>query len=184
MELNKLINRKWSQEDIKTYFDSLDSVSIEMMHGLWRGEEVNTPHPMTGLLKKANWYGKYFEDKNNVTPIVMQDKNGELFAANPGMLSLKAPIKLVKLLPKVFFNVGVTLIKPIFKTHSPKARLRLMDYNGTATAAMIYDQKPLIDYLKKIDDDTVLGMVDETVISKHLTHYFILIRDRSDWRPF
>ncbi|KAA1039599.1 DUF4334 domain-containing protein [Macrococcus equipercicus] len=184
MELNELMNRKWPQQEIKAYFDSLEPISTHMIYGLWRGEEVNTPHPMTSLLKKANWYGKYFQDDNNVTPIVMQDKNGELFAANPGILPLKAPLKLVKLLSKGFFDMSVTLIKPLFKTKSSKARLRMMDYNGTPTAAMIYDQKPLIDYLKKIDDNTLLGMVDETTISKHQTHYFILIRDDSNWRPF
>ena len=35
-----------------------------------------------------------------------------------------------------------------------------MDYRGKASASMIYDQKPIIDIFRKIDEDTMLGVMD------------------------
>ena len=42
------------------------------------------------------------------------------------------------------------------------ARLRMIAAPGdtTPTAAMVYDKHPIIDHFKRIDADTVLGVMD------------------------
>ncbi|OQE18577.1 hypothetical protein PENSTE_c017G08070 [Penicillium steckii] len=40
------------------------------------------------------------------------------------------------------------------------ARLRPMQYRGTITTAMIYDDKPIIDYFKFVRDDLLFGAMD------------------------
>lgn len=40
------------------------------------------------------------------------------------------------------------------------ARLRMVEYRGASTATMIYDDHPVIDHFRKIDDDTALGVMD------------------------
>lgn len=50
--------KKMDTQEMMNYFDHLESVDCEFMHGQWKGLEVITGHPMNGLLDKANWYGK------------------------------------------------------------------------------------------------------------------------------
>lgn len=40
------------------------------------------------------------------------------------------------------------------------ASLRAVAYRGALTATMIYDRHPIFDHFRKIDDDTVLGVMD------------------------
>ncbi|WP_116364658.1 DUF4334 domain-containing protein [Parahaliea mediterranea] len=41
-----------------------------------------------------------------------------------------------------------------------QAQLRMVAYRGVATATMAYDDKPIFDHFRAIDDDTVLGVMD------------------------
>jgi hypothetical protein len=41
-----------------------------------------------------------------------------------------------------------------------KATLRAVRYRGVVTATMVYDQHPIFDHFRKIDDARVLGVMD------------------------
>ncbi|MFI0355209.1 DUF4334 domain-containing protein [Actinomadura sp. 9N407] len=53
------------------------------------------------------------------------------------------------------------------------ARLREMSYRGTVSAAMIYDDQPIIDHFRRVSHDVVIGAMDakaqESVLYFHLT---------------
>jgi hypothetical protein len=51
--------------------------------------------------------------------------------------------------------------------------LRLLDDRGTLTAAMIYDQRPIVDVFRSVDADTVMGRMDER---GQPPAYFVLTR--------
>lgn len=40
------------------------------------------------------------------------------------------------------------------------ARLREVTFAGTTSAAMVYDRHPIIDHFRRVDPDTVLGLLD------------------------
>ncbi|KAJ7213854.1 hypothetical protein GGX14DRAFT_444269 [Mycena pura] len=40
------------------------------------------------------------------------------------------------------------------------ARIREVKFRGVVSAAMIYDNKPIIDHFRYVDEDTVAGMMD------------------------
>lgn len=40
------------------------------------------------------------------------------------------------------------------------ASLRKVEYRGQVTATMVYDQHPIFDHFRKIDDNQVLGVMD------------------------
>jgi hypothetical protein len=48
----------------------------------------------------------------------------------------------------------------LLKTDKSQARLRSMEYRGVVTATMIYDYLPINDSFKKVDDNTVFGIMD------------------------
>lgn len=52
------------------------------------------------------------------------------------------------------------MAKPVLQTKEYKARLRMMDYRGKLSAAIVYDTQPIIDIFRRVDDKTVLGLMD------------------------
>ncbi|KAL2811722.1 hypothetical protein BJX63DRAFT_433232 [Aspergillus granulosus] len=57
-----------------------------------------------------------------------------------------------------------------------KARIREVKYNGVVSAAMIYNEKPIIDYFRKIDENTVIGVMDALESQADHGLFFILER--------
>jgi hypothetical protein len=51
-------------------------------------------------------------------------------------------------------------LAPALRTRAPKARLRMLSYRGVLTATMCYDQLPIHDVFRKVDENTVLGAMD------------------------
>ena len=49
---------------------------------------------------------------------------------------------------------------PLFMTRRARARLRMTNYRGKKSATMIYDNLPINDVFRKVDNDTVLGAMD------------------------
>jgi hypothetical protein len=40
------------------------------------------------------------------------------------------------------------------------ARLRELSFRGVSSAGMVYDQQPWIDYFRKLNDDTLVALID------------------------
>ena len=140
-------------------FDALEPVNLDFMFGRWQGSGLHTSHPMDGLLESSNWYGKEFVDSENVHPLLFLDSQGQVFkvAPNPTAMNwvLKFPIPKNDSLKPLLM-----LINSLLKTEKSQARLRMMEYRGKVTATMIYDYLPINDSFRKVDDNTVLGIMD------------------------
>ena len=52
------------------------------------------------------------------------------------------------------------LTNSLLKTEKSQARLRMMEYRGKVSATMIYDRLPINDSFRRIDNNTVLGIMD------------------------
>ncbi|MGK7899278.1 MAG: DUF4334 domain-containing protein [Xenococcus sp. (in: cyanobacteria)] len=140
-------------------FDALEPVNLDFMLGRWQGSGLHTSHPMDGFLENSNWYGKEFVDPENVHPLLFLDSQGQVFkvAPNPRAMNwvLKFPIPKNDSLKPLLM-----LINSLLKTEKSQARLRMMEYRGKVTATMIYDYLPINDSFRKVDDNTVLGIMD------------------------
>ena len=69
-------------------------------------------------------------------------------------------------------------IRPLLHTDEPKARLRTVEHRGVATAAMVYDALPIIDVFRRVDDATLLGLMDLRGLPRPF--FFVLERDAPD----
>lgn len=144
-------------DEALAWFDSLPPVNIDFMIGSWRGSGVPTGHPMDGMLEAANWRGKRFIDADHVHPLVCDDGKGGTFMVNPAIL----PMGLAQRLPRRPYITRIFLAsRRLIATSRSAARIRMTEYRGVATATMIYDAKAINDVFRKIDDDTVLGLMD------------------------
>jgi len=154
-----------SREQALELFDSLEPVDIEFMIGRWQGEGYPTDHPMDGLLEVFHWYGKLFESSEDVHPLLFSTLRGKLTRINPGFM--KPSFALEDHLPKFKSNIAgkvFQLLMPLFSTSKSRARLRMTEFRGKTSATMIYDQLPINDVFRKLDDNTVMGVMDNKML--------------------
>ncbi|KAI9323565.1 hypothetical protein BX666DRAFT_2022292 [Dichotomocladium elegans] len=70
----------------------------------------------------------------------------------------------------------------VWSEHFGLARLREVKFRGVTTAAMVYDQLPIIDYFHKVDGTVIMGAMDlregslPGMDASHGTFYFYLTR--------
>ena len=146
-------------EQALAWFDSLDPVNLDFMFGRWRGAELHTAHPMNGLLEVSQWYGKEFIDAETVHPLLCLDNHGKIIKVAPHPIAMNWALKF-PVFKQDFMKPLLALANSLLKTEKSQARLRMMDYRGKVSATMIYDVLPIHDSFRKVDDNTVLGIMD------------------------
>ncbi|MEN0004129.1 MAG: DUF4334 domain-containing protein [Bacteroidota bacterium] len=160
-------------EEALQLFDTSEPVNLEFMKGQWKGYEIKTGHFIEGLLESTGWYGKLFIDEENVHPLLFPKNQTQLYSANPFLLPLRLNVPRTPLLATV-----MKLLRPLVQTKKAKARMRLVKYRGKLTGAMVYDHKAIIDVFAKVDDQTMLGVMD--LKGDNQPYFFILERDVSE----
>ena len=153
-----LQQKKASTSEALALFDELETVNLEFMLGKWQGTGLDTAHPMDGLLETIGWYGKEFIDADNVHPLLFSDGN-KTFNVDPNPsitnLGLRFPMPQNDSLKPCY-----SAMSKLLATEESKARVRMMEYRDRLSATMIYDYLPIHDVFRKIDDNTVLGLMD------------------------
>ncbi|WP_141013968.1 DUF4334 domain-containing protein [Nocardioides sambongensis] len=162
-----------TREQAWTLFDRLPGLRAVELGGRWRGRELATGHPMDGLLEATGWYGKQFDDVDHVHPL--------LFATAGGIVPVDprwAPMGLAGRVPTSAVaraRPAIDLLRPVLRTRRHRARLREVHHRGVVTAAMVYDHLPIIDTFRRVDDDTLLGVMDLRTHPE--PYFFVLERD-------
>ncbi|GJF09520.1 hypothetical protein NGTWS0302_04630 [Mycolicibacterium cyprinidarum] len=178
-----LPNAPTTTVDALALFDSCPAVEPEFMIGTWHGLELPTHHRLDGMLAASGWWGKAFLDSETVHPLLFRTSDGKaLWALNPtlafGGLGLATKIPALK---RQNFTGTIAALKPAVQARGPKARLRTTRYRGVDTATMIYDQLPINDVFRRLDDsagsESVLGAMDLRGITT--PYFFVLQRDSS-----
>jgi hypothetical protein len=161
------------------FLDSLAPVDMATMIGSWRGQGLDTGHPMDGLLERFGWHGKRFTGSEGAYPLIFEQTKGSVFNVNPS----KIPVGFVLRHPDLFRHPLAGRLfrafRVVLQTGQPKARLRMTEYRGVVSATMIYDSQPINDVFRKIDDDTVLGVMDLRFTPQPF--FFVLRREGRPW---
>ena len=142
------------------FFDTLAPVAPSEMLGEWRGTGIPTGSPFDGLLENVGWHGKRFDSVNDGHPLVFAVGRQRRVSINPGRM----PISLAAHHGQHFLGpvtrAAFRMLWPLLLTRRPRARLRSVEYRGVVTAAMSYDQLPIIDVFRSVDADTLVGAMD------------------------
>jgi GXWXG protein/Domain of unknown function (DUF4334) len=154
------LRRGSSVEAALAFYDTLEPVRVEEMIGSWRGEGLSTGHPFDGLLERFGWHGKRFDTPDDAHPLIFSAGAGRKMSINPAFVPVPALIRYHRLLRAPAVRRLFAMIRPLLATRKPKARLRLTDYRGVVTATMVYDALPINDVFRKVDDDTLVGVMD------------------------
>ena len=155
-----------SAEEAFQILDDAPAIDCKFMIGAWRGFGFPTGHPSDHSLTSQGWYGKTFHSLDNVDPLVFSCKDGGVpWAADPEKIM-------------AVFERSATIQDSRAECESDKAeaRLRRVEYRGQTTAAMVYNKQPIIDIFQRIDDTTVLGVMDNPQIAGR-PFFFYLVRD-------
>lgn len=162
-----------STDEALAIFDGLETVDADFMLGAWRGDGFPTQHRLDGVLETYHWHGKRFESQERVHPLVFTTITGGTVNVNPAL----APLGLINRLPVPKTAVMGRLFQlclPLLCTRRPRARLRMIEHRGRVTAAMLYDDLPINDVFRKVDDNTLLGIMDLKGMTQPL--FFVLRR--------
>ncbi|AFZ44216.1 hypothetical protein PCC7418_2053 [Halothece sp. PCC 7418] len=168
--------RETTTEEALTIFDELAVADLDFMIGQWQGFGIHTNHPMDGLLELFDWYGKEFISPEQVHPLLFLDQDDQVIAIkpDPALMKLAARWNFPKAkIFKLLFRLGF----PLLTTQRYKARLRMMEYRQKVSATMIYDQLPIQDTFRKVDEDTVFGVMDFKTVPQPF--FFMLKRVES-----
>jgi len=165
--------------DALAWFDRLEPVEPAFMLGRWRGAGLASGHPMDGLLEAYHWWGKEFVSAEVVHPLLFEDRAGQPVALNPALLG--AALALVGRVPLPRSAAAVRLfgvamgLPGLLRTAKPRARLRMMEHRGRSSATMVYDQWPILDIFRRIDEHTVMGLMDARSLAQPF--FFVLRRE-------
>ncbi len=146
--------------DVHTFADTLPAVRIEQMLGTWRGSGLPTGHPLDGLLEAYGWYGKRFESADVVHPLLFEKGEESLVSINPRLVPLALVTRLGDVAQHPALIALAGRLKPLLGTRRPTARLRMTTHRGLSTATMCYDALPIHDVFRRVDDHTLLGLMD------------------------
>jgi hypothetical protein len=97
---------------------------------------------------------------------------GEIISVNPALMPiglLNNPAVPRGPLVGRLFQLGL----PLLRTRRSRARLRMTEYRGKQSATMIYDDQPINDVFRRVDADTVLGLMDMKGMAQP---FFFLLR--------
>jgi hypothetical protein len=67
-------------ERLTALFDALEPIEAEAMLGQWRGGAFETTSDAAGMLVKLGWYGKRFNDAEDVEPLLCKAEDGSLYS--------------------------------------------------------------------------------------------------------
>jgi len=161
--------------EVLAVFDSLPPISVEAISGRWRGSGLPTNHPMDGLLERFGWYGKAFNGPEDVQPLLCKGQDGKLFAVNPAFIPIGLINRHIGLFHTRFAQAVFALSARAAAARRPTARLRMTEFRGVVTASMIYDNLPIIDVFRAINDDALLGVMDLRAMPQPF--FFLLHRE-------
>jgi len=156
------------------FFDSLPAVAPAEIVGRWRGRGLHTGSPLDGLLEAYGWYGKEVSGVESAHPLLFSSRSGPR-PVDPALMPLALLRDHAGLAHHPLLRTAFGGIRPFFYTNQPKARLRMIEHRGVATAALVYDALPIIDVLRRVSDDVLLGAMDMRGLAAPF--FFVLRRD-------
>lgn len=174
-ELRRLEEHPGSPQQALAFFDTLPPARLEEMPGLWKGSGLKTGHAWDGLLEDFGWYGKRFDDTEHAHPLVFRGDR-RLFCVNPSLMLLNLLTRTSHIVRTPPLLQAARRSLRLLRTSRPAARLRMTEYRGTACATMSYDALPINDHFRKVDESTLIGVMD--MRGDSAPFFFVLRRNR------
>lgn len=145
------------QQSALEAFRSLPPIQPRELVGLWKGRGVPAGHPFDGILENLDWFGKRFTADMRADALLFRSGDRRLVAIDPARIPLGLALR--------FHNVGRTraarnlfsYLQRHLRAKGPVASLTTMVFSGVESAAMVYDDQPIVDHFRRIDSRSIMG---------------------------
>lgn len=127
--------------------------------GLWKGRGIPAGHAFDGVLENLGWFGKRFTLDMRADALLFRSGEHRLTAIDPKWIPLHLALRFNRLgRTRVARNLFSYLQRRL-RAKGPVASLKTMAFGGVESAAMAYDDQPIVDYFRRIDERRVMGVM-------------------------
>jgi Domain of unknown function (DUF4334)/GXWXG protein len=155
-------------------FKRLAPIKPREMIGLWSGRGIPSGHPLDGVLENLGWFGKRFTIEMRADPLLFRWNERRLIPIDPARIPLRLALR--------FHSVGRTraarnlfsCLQRGLRAEGTVASLDIMPFQGVASAAMAYDDQPIVDHFRRLDDRRIMGAM--TIQGDDRIYFFELER--------
>jgi hypothetical protein len=138
-------------------FQSLPPIEPRAMIGLWTGRGIPSGHPFDGVLENLGWFGKRFTPAMRADALLFRVGERRLVPINPARIPLRLALRFhIAGQTRAARNLFSYLQRGLL-AKGPVASLKTMSFHGVPSAAMIYDDQPIVDYFRRMDDRKIMG---------------------------
>jgi hypothetical protein len=162
------------QQTVLELFRRLPLVEPRELVGLWKGRGIPAGHPFDGVLENLGWFGKRFTSDMRADALLFRSGERRLVAIDPKWIPLGLALR--------FHGLGRTRVaRNLFsylqrrlRARGPVASIKTMVFGGVESAAMVYDNQPIVDHFRRIDPYRVMGAM--TISGDERIYFFELER--------
>jgi hypothetical protein len=127
--------------------------------GLWQGRGVPTGHPFDGVLENLGWFGKRFNPDLRADALLFHVGGRKLRAIDPKWVPLPLALRFHAFGRTALAAVLFAGLQRCLQAKGPVASIKTVAFEGVASAAMIYDDQPIVDHFRRINDDSLMGLM-------------------------
>jgi hypothetical protein len=138
-------------------FRRLPPIEPRELVGLWRGRGIPADHPFDGVLENLGWFGKRFTPNMRADALLFRSGEHWLTAVDPKWIPLRLALRFHRLGRMAAAKNLFSYLQRRLRARGPVASLKTMVFDGVESAAMVYDDQPIVDYFRRIDEDRVMG---------------------------
>lgn len=162
------------QQTVLEQFCRLPSVEPEALIGLWKGRGIPSDHPFDGVLENLGWFGKRFTANMRADALLFRSGEKRLVAIDPAKIPLRLALRFSSLgrlaVPRHLFSY----LQRGLCARGQVASLRTVSFEGVLSAAMVYDDQPIVDHFRRMDDTRIMGAM--TIRGDKRIYFFELER--------
>ncbi len=164
-------------------FRSLPPITPQELVGLWKGRGIPTGHPLDGILEELGWFGKRFMPELRADALLFRSGERRLIAINPAWIPIRLALRFHRLGRASVTHRVFSGVQGLLRAKGPVASVKSLPFMGATSAAMLYDDQPITDYFRQIDEGEVMGIM--TIEGDHRLYFFELdrVEERSASHP-
>ena len=129
---------------------------IELV-GLWKGRSIPASHPLDGVLENLGWFGKRFTLRMRADALLFRSGERRLIAIDPSWIPLGLALRFSKFGRTRAARNLFSHLQRRLRARGPVASLNTMMFGGVESAAMVYDDQPIVDHFRRIDEFRIMG---------------------------
>lgn len=140
-------------------FRELSPVEPHELAGLWRGRSIPSGHPFDGVLENLGWFGKRFTSDRRADALLFRSGERRLVAIDPKRIPLRLALRFHRLGKTRAARNLLSYLQRRLRANGPVASVQMLSFDGLASAAMVYDEQPIVDHFRRIDGKHVMAVM-------------------------